>query len=201
MSGWLPNLLQAAQAGEYSLGDDTSLLVQWGAVIGASLAAAVWDLRQRRIPNALTFPLLITGFAYSAWFGGLSGAAGSLGGCLLAALPFVILFIYAGGGAGDAKLMGAIGAWLGVTQSLFVLVMVVVIGALFGLAQAAWHRRLADVSGRMGTIFRSWYVWFVSGHRVATWQMSDVQQLQMPYAVSIFSGVSVAALGVVLWNS
>jgi prepilin peptidase CpaA len=201
MSGWLPNLLQAAQAGEYSLGDSTSLLVQWGAVLGASLAAAVWDLRQRRIPNALTFPVLGSGLAYSTWFGGLSGAAGSLGGCLLAALPFVILFLYAGGGAGDAKLMGAIGAWLGVGQSVVVLLAVVVIGAAFGLAQAAWHKRLDDVTGRMGTIFQSWYVWFVSGHRAAPGQLNDVQQLQMPYAVSIFSGVAVAALGVVLWNT
>jgi prepilin peptidase CpaA len=201
MSGWLPNLLQAAQPGEFSLGEGSSLYVQWGAVLGASLAAAVWDLRQRRIPNALTFPLLGSGIVYSAWVGGLSGAAGSLGGCLLAALPFVVLFVYAGGGAGDAKLMGAIGAWLGVTQSLVVLVAVVSIGAVLGLAQAAWHKRLSDVTGRMGTIVRSWYVWFVSGHRTTAWQFTDVQQLQMPYAVSIFSGVTIAALGILLWHA
>ena len=78
MSGWLPNLLQAAQPGEFSLGEGSSLYVQWGAVLGASLAAAVWDLRQRRIPNALTLPMLGAGLVYSAWVGGLSGAAGSL---------------------------------------------------------------------------------------------------------------------------
>jgi hypothetical protein len=80
-------MLQAAQPGEYSLGEGSSLFIQWGAVIGASLVAAVWDLRQRRIPNALTLPLMGAGLAYSAWVGGLSGAAGSIGGCLLAALP------------------------------------------------------------------------------------------------------------------
>ncbi len=201
MSGWLPNLLQAAQPGQFSLGEGSSLLVQWGAVLGASLAAAVWDLRQRRIPNALTFPLLGSGIAYSAWVGGLSGAAGSLGGCLLAALPFVILFLYAGGGAGDAKLMGAIGAWLGLSQAVVALLAVVIAGAALGLAQAAWHKRFADVTRRMGTLARSWYVWFVSGHRAPSAPMTDVQQLQMPYAVSIFSGVTAAALGVMLWNA
>ena len=201
MSGWLPNLLQAAQPGSLSLGEGTSLLVQWGAVLGASLAAAVWDLRQRRIPNALTFPLLGSGIAYSAWVGGLSGAAGSLGGCLLAALPFVVLFLYAGGGAGDAKLMGAIGAWLGVSLSVVALLAVVLVGAALGLAQAAWHKRFADVTGRMGNLARSWYLWFVSGHRTPAAPLTDVQQLQMPYAVSIFSGVAVAALGVMLWNA
>ena len=200
MSGWLPNLLQAAQPGEFSLGEGSSLVVQWGVVIGASLVAAVWDLRQRRIPNTLTLPLFGAGLIYSSWVGGLSGAAGSIGGCLLAALPFLLLFIYAGGGAGDAKLMGAIGAWLGVSQSVIVLVAVVAVGALLGLAQAAWHKRLTDVTGRMGIILNSWYVWFVSGHRVSTWQLTDVQQLQMPYAVSILTGVSAAALGTVLWS-
>jgi hypothetical protein len=96
--------------------------------------------------------------------------------------------------------MGAIGAWLGVSQSVVVLVAVVSIGAVLGLAQAAWHKRLADVTGRMGTILRSWYVWFVSGHRVSTWQLTDVQQLQMPYAVSIFTGVTATALGMFLWS-
>lgn len=201
MSGWLPNLLQAAQPGAFSLGEGTSLYVQWGAVIGASLAAAVWDLRQRRIPNALTLPLLGGGLIYSAWVGGLSGAAGSAGACLLAALPFVILFVYAGGGAGDAKLMGAIGAWLGISQTVVVLLAVVIIGAAFGLAQAAWHKRLTDVTGRMGTILRSWYFWFVSGYRTPTVRLTEVQQLQMPYAVSIFAGVSAAAVGMVLWSA
>jgi prepilin peptidase CpaA len=200
MSGWLPNLLQAAQPGEFSLGEGSSLFVQWGAVIGASLAAAVWDLRQRRIPNTLTLPFFGAGVLYSSWLGGLSGAAGSIGGCLLAALPFVLLFLYAGGGAGDAKLMGAIGAWLGVSQSVVVLVSVVAVGAALGLAQAAWHKRLKDVTGRLGTILTSWYFWFVSGHRVSAWRLTDVQQLQMPYAVSIFTGVTAAALGMVLWR-
>ncbi len=201
MSGWLPNLLQAAQPGEFSLGEGTSLLVQWGAVLGASLAAAVWDLRQRRIPNALTLPLLGSGLVYSGWVGGLGGAAGSLGGCLLAALPFVVLFAYAGGGAGDAKMMGAIGAWLGLWESVYVLLAVVIVGALIGLAQATWHRRFTDVAGRMGAIAHSWLFWFISGHRVKAAPMTNVQQLQMPYGVSIFSGVVIAAVGAVLWNA
>ena len=34
-------------------------------------------------------------------------------GALLLGIPFVILFLIAGGGAGDAKMMAAIGAWVG----------------------------------------------------------------------------------------
>jgi len=58
---------------------------QWGVVIGASLVAALGDLRDRRIPNALTFPLLVVGLIWATWFGGLSGLAGAVGACLLLA--------------------------------------------------------------------------------------------------------------------
>ena len=50
-------------------------VLQWGVVIGASLLAALSDLRERRIPNALTFPLFVVGLIWAAWFGGLAGLA------------------------------------------------------------------------------------------------------------------------------
>ena len=99
----------------------TMAIFQWGVVIGASLFAVVSDIRQRRIPNALTFPLLAVGLIWAACFGGLAGLLEALGACALLALPYVLLFIFVGGGAGDAKLMGAIGAWLGLRYGLVAL--------------------------------------------------------------------------------
>ena len=97
--------------------DEKTTVIQWGIVIGASLVAAVFDARRNRIPNVLTIPLLLLGVTSSIFFGGLSGLAQSVGACILLALPFVLLFIFANGGAGDAKLMGAIGAWIGLDWS------------------------------------------------------------------------------------
>ena len=41
--------------------ENKMVLLQWGVVIGASLAAAIFDLRERRIPNMLCGPLFIAG--------------------------------------------------------------------------------------------------------------------------------------------
>jgi len=203
MFGLLPNLLQAAQRTDMPFGADQTLVVQWGVVIGASLAAALWDVRSRRIPNALTGSLLLSGIAWNVWFGGLPGMADSLLGCFVAALPFVILFLYAGGGAGDAKMMGAIGAWLGLAQGVVALVAVVCAGAVLGLGYAVAKKRFYNVLRHVMEIAMTWF-----GHvRAGKWRGTAVQRLpqgedliEMPYALSILSGICIAAIGAMLWH-
>ncbi len=201
MYGWLQNIIDTAQASDLSSpGEANALLVQWGAVLGASLTAAVWDLRCRRIPNWLTLPLFALGLGFNAWADGFSGAALSLGGAAIATLPFVMLYLYAGGGAGDAKLMAAVGAWLCLAQSLVVLLAVVVMGAILGLAQAAWQKQFAKVTARVMDVTRASLGMLQLGQRPMFAPAGDVQSLQMPYGVSIFTGVALAALGALFWN-
>lgn len=76
---------------------------QWGAAIGASLAAALLDLKTQRIPNWLTLPLAAVGLAVAGWAGGLPGAGHAMAASLLVALPYMVLFFLGQGGAGDAK--------------------------------------------------------------------------------------------------
>ncbi len=201
MFGFIPNLLHAAEHSGLSLAGNNALLIQWGAVLGASLVAAGWDLHSRRIPNVLTLPLFVAGLAWNIGTGGVFGAATSLSGAVIAALPFVLLFLYAGGGAGDAKLMGAIGAWLGLAQGVAVLLMVVLAGAALGLAQAAWQKKFRYTTARMGQLAQVWMGSIVLGQRPVLAPLDDVAPLQMPYGVSIFSGVVLAAVGVMLWNA
>ena len=115
---------------QMSPSDTAAVLLQWGVVIGASLVAAAFDLQTRRIPNALTMPLLLAGLIRAIWLGRLLGLADAAAACFLLAMPFVLLFVFAGGGAGDAKLMGAIGAWLGLAQGMRVLLCVAAAGII-----------------------------------------------------------------------
>ena len=198
MFGLLPNLLQAAQRADVPFGADQTLVVQWGVVIGASLAAAWWDMRTRRIPNGLTAPLLLSGIAWHAWLGGLPGVADSLLGCFVASLPFLVLFLYAGGGAGDAKMMGALGAWLGLAQGVIALVAVVCAGAVLGLGYAVVKKRFYSVLGHVMGIAMTW----IGQVRAGKWRGSAVRPLpqdtdlmEMPYALSILTGICIAAIG------
>jgi len=114
----------------------------WLVVIGITAVAAVTDWRSRRIPNALTFPSLLAALIYAAAAGGWGQLGGALGGMLLCAMPFVLLFLFAGGGAGDAKLMAGVGAWLGLFHGGFALAAVALVG---GLAAVVWSLAAGDI--------------------------------------------------------
>src|ERR1700761_3730908 len=84
----------------------------------AMIVAAVIDGVKLKVPNWLTFPLVLSGWALALvhTFGGLEGTGqGNIGGSLTAtALGFVLLFpVYAigGMGAGDVKMQMGFGAW------------------------------------------------------------------------------------------
>ena len=179
--------------------DKMTVAIQWGIVIGASLVAAVSDLRTRRIPNILTFPLLISGLVWAGWIGGLSGIANSVGACLWLALPFLLLFVFFGGGAGDAKLMGAIGAWLGLSEGTIVLLCVMVAGIILSLCKATVNKKLKNV---LMNVFISVYTFIICilNHRTRRLAISqdgsivevEADALTIPYGTAIFAGVCVA---------
>jgi prepilin peptidase CpaA len=85
----------------------------WVLLLVACAVATRTDLRSMRIPNWLTLPLFALGVSYWGIQGGLSGVGDSLLGALICGGIFIGAYILAGGGAGDAKLMLAMGAWVG----------------------------------------------------------------------------------------
>jgi prepilin peptidase CpaA len=172
--------------------------VQWGAVLGASLAGAFIDLRYRKLPNALTVPLFLAGVGYWAWTAGFAGVGQSLLAAVVLMVPFVVLFVLAGGGAGDAKMMGAVGAWLGLQTGLAALVAVMISGIALGFAWAAAHRRAGSVMRNLASMV------VVFGGSVAARQgvlaagkaaTPREGMTAMPYGIAIFVGLC-AAVGV-----
>ena len=177
------------------------ILLQWSAVIGAALAGAAWDVATRRIPNALTLAILVLGLLASTWCCGTDGFIDALLGSLILGVPFVVLFVIAGGGAGDAKLMAALGAWLGVTNSLLLLVCVTSAGAVLGLFYALFKNRLRPVFENLKAIVFSMMAFITSRGRLRfpLPQPATHEMLTVPYGVSILVGVCLAAGGRILW--
>ena len=113
------------------------------AVIATGMSAAVWDIRTRRIPNALTFGSAIVAVAFHALDAGtvraVPGAiAWSAAGCAVGFLLFLPLFLLGGMGAGDVKLLAAMGAWLGPAAVCWVAIYGSVAGGVMALPL---HRR------------------------------------------------------------
>jgi prepilin peptidase CpaA len=178
--------------------------LQWGAVLGVSLAAALIDARLRRIPNWLTAPVLAAGLVQAAFVAGGAGLADSLCASSMLALPYVVLFLFAGGGAGDAKLMAALGAWLGLVQGALVLAAVALCGVALAALFAARHGRLGQVRAALAGSVRAVLapVFGAGSFRDVPAHLPDVAAgLKMPYGVAIFAGALLAAVGSWVWQA
>lgn len=83
------------------------------AVVLATFVTAVCDVRWNRIPNSFTVPIFFAAVVYHGVTSGMSGAAMSLLGFAIGMGLLLIPWMFGGGGAGDVKLMAAVGAWFG----------------------------------------------------------------------------------------
>jgi prepilin peptidase CpaA len=115
-------------------------------VLVASAVAAVMDIWKFKVYNALTIPLLLTGFAYHAAANGAQGLQGSLMGAVFGFAILIVMYAMGGIGAGDVKLMAAIGAWLCMPLTFYVFL-------LAALASGAYAAVLVLSSG---SVRESW---------------------------------------------
>ena len=126
------------------------------AIIVLAVAASVYDLRTRRLPNALTFGAALVGFAYQTATGGLSALGFSVAGWLLAVALFFPFFALRGLGAGDVKLLGAFGAWLGPISALYMGFYTGVAGGVMALLVVLARRRVVQTFTNLGSMLMFW---------------------------------------------
>lgn len=105
--------------------------------------AAMIDLRSRRIPNLLVGLGLCFGFglAYSSM--GQAGLWFALKGVAAGLAMFFPLFALRALGAGDVKLMMAVGSLVGAQDSLIIALIALLASGLFALAGSAYGGRLS----------------------------------------------------------
>jgi prepilin peptidase CpaA len=105
-------------------------------VVGTyTLLAAIQDIRFRRIPNWLTVTALLLGLVYQLGFYGVSGLIDAGSGFALGFGTLFVLWLMGGGGAGDVKLLGALGVWLGFRGTFQVIVLSTVLVAILQLGR------------------------------------------------------------------
>jgi len=97
------------------------------------------DVRSGRIPNWLTLPVAAAGMVHAVFSGGLVGLGQAAAAWTLLMLPYFLLFALGRGGAGDAKMMGAIGAWLGLREGVVALCCVSIIGGMVAVVRMLCH--------------------------------------------------------------
>ena len=158
-----------------------------GAVVVLSLAACVFDVRTGRIPNLLTFAAAGLGLAFHLTVHGAAGAGSSLAGLGIGGVLFFPLFALGGLGAGDVKLMAALGAWLGPAGAAWTALYAALAGGVMAVV-------VALAGGYLRTAFAN--VWTLLGF----WRLAGIRPLEgltlrtsrsprLPYALPITAGL------------
>lgn len=106
------------------------------------VAAAAADVRQHRIPNALTLGSAILGLMLWGRHEGIEGIATGIAGWAVGAALFLPIYLLRGIGAGDIKLMAAVGTYLGVHHAFWAGIAVALAGGIMAAAVALSQRRL-----------------------------------------------------------
>jgi prepilin peptidase CpaA len=101
--------------------------------------AAVIDGLKLKVPNWITFPLIISGWIYSTVYFGWEGLGWSLAGTLVGLLLLLPAYAIGGMGAGDVKLLAGVGAWVWATTTLYAFCVSALVGAVIALGMVFWR--------------------------------------------------------------
>ena len=106
------------------------------------LAAALWDLRKREIPNTIVIVVALLALPFW-WANGLPlwpDIAWQIGVALIVFAIFAGLFALGWMGGGDVKLLGALALWLPAPAVMMMLVIMSFSGGVLTVAMVVWHR-------------------------------------------------------------
>lgn len=127
-----------------------------GAVLLTVSAACVTDVRMRRIPNWLTFGSAVLAVLTHAMSSDGRGVTAGVMGWLAGVALFLPVFALRGMGGGDVKLLGALGAWLGVPNVIWLAAYTSMVGGVLGIVVAVRSRYLGTLVRNVGNLLRFW---------------------------------------------
>jgi prepilin peptidase CpaA len=168
-------------------------LTHWmagGAVILCSVASW-WDLRTRRIPNALTIPALVAALCVHGALGAGQGLLLSVCGAAVAGALVLPGYALRSTGAGDVKLLMAVGAILTFPLALKAGLAALIAGGLLGLAVSASAGRLRETLRRTAALGR----WLFGRAAGAPEPRPESSNRHIPFGIAI--AVATLALALV----
>jgi prepilin peptidase CpaA len=104
------------------------------------VVAAYIDGKKLKVPNLITYPMIVTGWIYSYWFFGWSGLGFSLVGTAVGLGLLLPAYAIGGMGAGDVKLLAGVGAWVWGTNTLYAFCVSAVLGGLIAVGMVLYRR-------------------------------------------------------------
>jgi Flp pilus assembly protein, protease CpaA len=152
-------------------------------MLAFTVLAGVMDWRSRKIPNWLTVPGVLSGIAVHTILNGWRGAGFSLLGVAVALLLLLPLVHLRGLGAGDWKLMGVVGAFLGWKLFLFVLLGSIFVAGLMAAVQVCRAGSFKETLKNMWTLVRGFFAFGMIKN--AQISLDNPRLLKLPFGVAV----------------
>ena len=156
------------------------------AATACALIGSVFDVKSRRIPNFITMPAFLLGLALHLALGGWRQLLTSLAAGVICGAIFLVFYLAGGMGAGDVKLILAVGCIAGLSHVAYLLVLTALCGGVMAIVWAVARGQLQQTIMNVGEL--------ASHHRHEGLQphpdlnLKNAATLRLPYALAIACG-------------
>jgi prepilin peptidase CpaA len=153
---------------------------------GCALVGSIYDVKSRRVPNLVTFPCFLLGLGLHLVLGGWKQMLLALAAGMICGLVFLVFYLAGGMGAGDVKLIMAVGCIAGLSHIVYILSLTAIAGGVMALGLALIRGRLQETFLNVGEL--------ITHHRRKGLQphpdlnLSNARTLRLPYALAIAGG-------------
>ncbi|HUD22570.1 MAG TPA: prepilin peptidase [Acidobacteriaceae bacterium] len=151
-----------------------------------AVVGSVYDVKSRRVPNLVTFPSFLLGLGLHLVLGGWKPMLLAMAAGIICGLVFLVFYLAGGMGAGDVKLITAVGCIAGMSHIVYILSLTAIAGGVMALGLALIRGRLQETFLNVGEL--------MTHHRHKGLQphpdlnISNARTLRLPYALAIAGG-------------
>jgi prepilin peptidase CpaA len=158
-------------------------------ILAIAAAACITDVTTRRIPNVLTFGAAAGALIVRGSLFGTAGVVDAAAGWLIGFLILFPLFFVRGLGAGDVKLVAALGAWVGPVEAVWLALYASICGGVVGVGYALARGYLRTALTNLVVIGNHWRT---TGFKpVPGLTLENAETPKLPYAIPILLGTMV----------
>jgi len=151
-----------------------------------AIVGSVFDVKSRRIPNFVTFPAILLGLSMHLVQGGWSHLLSALAAGTICGLVFLVFYLAGGMGAGDVKLIFAVGCIAGLSHVAYLLVLTAISGGVMAVGVALVRGRLQQTLMNVALLTSHHTRQGLRPH--SELNLSNAHTVRLPYALAIAGG-------------
>jgi prepilin peptidase CpaA len=160
------------------------------ATIACVSAAAVIDVFTHKIPNWVTFPSALLGLLINFQMNGIQGLLSSGTGLMTGFLLLFVVYLLGGMGAGDVKLLCAVGALLGPKLVFYTFIWMALVGGALALVLIIYKNAFSQTFRNLKILLLGWVL--RTANDEANLTIRNQSLIKLPYGVAIAAGAILA---------